>query len=196
MNAVMTSSPDPASPLKPQPDCPECRGTGAVTLAEGRRQKCVCILKQEAQRYLTPTYADARYIKTLDTQPLMGKNILIPGDLSTLKSLVKSFLLNTAMKYQHETKSGYDVMQAYLNNSETAEFSNLCRVDFLVLYLVVDPFNRSYSNVLCSLLEKRAYYNIPTWVYSPTPVHTEKFRGLYGEEFAETIRLKFQALKV
>lgn len=175
-------------------DCPSCHGRGYVW-SDTQQLKCNCLLKQEALYYLTPTYADAKYIKTFNPEPLIGRDVLLQGDAqSTYKAIFKSFLLNTGMKFTHATTSGYDVMQAYLTNTEGAEFTRLATLDVLLLYLVADPMNRSYSNVITSLIQKRSFLKKATWVYTPYKVKDAIFTNLYGLELAEFLDKNFVLL--
>lgn len=183
-----------ASLFRAVPDCPECHGRGYVWKGE-QQLKCACLLKQEALYYLTSTYAEAKYIKEFDPKPLLGKNLLLQTTKQGLyKSVFKSFLLNTGMRFSHDTVSGYDVMQAYLTNSESNEFTRLSTLDTLMLYLVADPMNRSYSNVLTSLIQKRTFNQKATWVYTPYKIKEGIFTNLYGVELAEYLDTNFISL--
>lgn len=175
--------------IRPLADCPECKGTGFTAQENGRQgQQCLCVLKQEALRYLGDIYASASFIKTLDVTPLVGKNLLLQDKTQTqFKSIVKSFLLNTAMRNSHSTASGYDVVQAYLTNSDSNEFTRLKSVDLLVLYLNADPNNKAYGNILTSLINDRMFKNRHTWIYTPAPVKSAQFRFTYGEDFANFV---------
>lgn len=175
-------------------DCPDCHGRGYVWHNE-QQLKCNCLLKQEALHYITPTYADAKYIKAFDPGPMLGKKILIHNESQALyKSIFKSFLLNTGMKYTHATASGYEVMQAYLTNTESQEYTRLSNLDLLALYLVADPFNRAYSNVLISLIQKRDFSKKATWLYTPYKITDPIFTNLYGQELSTFVSENFTAL--
>ena len=133
--------------------CPKCRGNRYFINEQGKQQECECVLRERALTYLTPTYASASYIKTFKADALRGENILLEGQpQSVFKTIAKSFLLNTGMSYHHETVTAHDVMQAYLTNTDTKELFRLTDVDLLILFLVHDPANRSYGQVLSSLL--------------------------------------------
>lgn len=192
----MTTLPTISTALfRAQADCPECAGRGYVLSADTQQRKCSCLLKQEALHYLTPTYAEAKYMKEFDPKPLAGKNILLQSNPQALyKSIFKSFLLNTGMKYSHATVSGYDVMQAYLTNTDGSEFTRQSELDVLLLYLVADPMNRSYSNVITSLIQKRTFNQKATWVYTPSKISDAIFTNLYGQELSEFINKNFISL--
>lgn len=183
--------PDIIQPVRPDADCADCHGSGWITEARGRRE-CNCVLKQRALQYLTPTYADAKYMRNFVPTAVRGNNILIAGaSQAAYKSLIKSYLLNTGMTLKHRTVTAYEVMQAYLTNSERGDFSALASVDLLILYLAHDPHNRSYANVLGSLIERRDFERKDTWIYTPHKITDSAFTHLYSDEFAKWVATKF-----
>lgn len=134
-------------------------------------------------------------MKEFDPSLLIEKDILISSCPQSLyKSIFKSFLLNTGMRYRHLTLSGYDIMQAYLTNTDQQDFTRASEVDILLLYLTADPFNRAYSNVITSLIQKRRFNSFSTWIYTPHRIKEGAFTALYGSELAEFIDTKFIAL--
>jgi hypothetical protein len=46
--------------------------------------------------------------------------------------------------------------------------------------MVSDPPNRHYGAILTSLLQERNRYHRPTWIYTPHPIASPTFQGLYG----------------
>jgi hypothetical protein len=53
--------------------------------------------------------------------------------------------------------------------------------------MVTDPPNRHYGAVLTALLQERNRYHRPTWIYTPNPIASATFQGLYGAAFAAVL---------
>jgi hypothetical protein len=53
--------------------------------------------------------------------------------------------------------------------------------------MVSDPPNRHYGAVLTALLQERNRYHRPTWIYTPNPIASATFQGLYGAAFAAVL---------
>jgi hypothetical protein len=66
-------------------------------------------------------------------------------------------------------------------------YGQLRHVDLCILYLVTDPPNRHYGAVLTALLQERHRYHRPTWIYTPNPIASPAFQGLYGAAFAAVL---------
>jgi len=49
------------------------------------------------------------------------------------------------------------------------------------------PPNRHYGAVLTALLQERNRYHRPTWIYTPNPIGSATFQGLYGAAFAAVL---------
>jgi hypothetical protein len=49
------------------------------------------------------------------------------------------------------------------------------------------PPNRHYGAVLSALLQERNRYHRPTWIYTPNPIASATFQGLYGAAFAAVL---------
>ena len=179
------------------PNCEICKGLGyEPTAFRGTRRKCVCLLKKEVPIYLTPVYANAKYIDTFQVDSVVNKDILMMScPQPQFKSFFKSFLLNTGMKYSHQTVFAHDVMQAYLSRDDENAYTALSRFDILVIFLVIDPPNKAYAQILISLLEKRAMHGRVSWIFSQNELKSEKFQNLYSSEFAEFVESKFIRLK-
>lgn len=152
-----------------------------------KKTECSCKLRERAINYLTPMYASAQYTKTFDASRIVGKNLYLPPD-TNLKSFVKSFLLNTGMVFTHKTVSAYDVLQAYLTNVTDSEFYGLREVDILILYLVQDPSNKSYGQIISSLIQSRTMMQKATWVHSKLPKDSVAFSNMYGLELVEALK--------
>lgn len=161
-------------------------------MRDGKRMECLCVLKAKAREYLTPTYMDAKYDRGVDPSKLEGRNILMDTVTQPyFKSLVKSFLLNTGMKYKHLTVTGYDCLQAYLTNTETHIFDWYAKIDFLILYLAFDPRCSSYGVIITSLLEKRAMNKIPTWIFANYSISSNVFLERYGDNLSMYCKRNF-----
>ncbi|WP_038934301.1 hypothetical protein [Bradyrhizobium japonicum] len=154
-------------------------------------------MKQEALRYLSDIYSGASYIRTLDPTPLLDTKKLRFDNVAQgrFKMVVKSFLLNTGMKFTHSTASGYDIVQAYLTNTDEMLFDRAKAVDLLILYLVSDPKNGHYGNILTSLIEARDLRNKHTWLFSLTTPDSPSFRSTYQPEFADYVGKQFTAIR-
>ena len=53
--------------------------------------------------------------------------------------------------------------------------------------MVSDPPSRHYGAVLTALLQERHRYHRPTWIYTPNPIASATFQGLYGAAFAAVL---------
>jgi hypothetical protein len=137
-------------------NCTLCKGSG-ISEYKGKRGVCPCVIRQKAQEYLTPIYKDVKYMRDFDSTVLEGKNILIEStNVSYFKEVAKSFLLNTAMKYSHLTLTAYDVVTAWFENPlQSTTYKKVLNVDIMLFYLVSDPKNAAYGDVLTSVIEKR-----------------------------------------
>jgi hypothetical protein len=63
--------------------------------------------------------------------------------------------------------------------------------------MVTDPPNRHYGAVLTALLQERNRYHRPTWIYTPNPIASATFQGLYGAAFAAVLETsELQLLQV
>ena len=182
--------------IAPDVDCPKCGGSpGLMSSGDGRKIKCICILVQEAKQYLTPVYANAKYIKSFKAQELIGKNMLIDSvPQMAFKAVIKSFLLNTGMRYSHITATAYDILQAYLTDTEHRLFKSMAEVQYLIIFLVADPRNRSYGDIIVSLLEKRANYGLTTILYSSKHVGHCDFRAAYSDKLTKFLEDHFTRL--
>ena len=197
----LSDSPPPTlkTIIKPDPACTSCQGSGYVK-PEGRTAfvKCGCIVKQEALQYLTDVYAGASYVKQFNPAQMQQHKLLRfeAAPQTTFKTCVKSFLLNTGMKYSHATVSAQDVLHAYLKSSELPDWRKLSSVDLLILYLVTDPKNGSYGRIMESLVESRNRHGLATWVYSKHPVSSPAFSESYQREFATYVSEHFRPFKL
>lgn len=170
--------------------CGEC--DHGYIMRDGKKMECLCVLKARAREYLTSTYMDAKYDRGVDPSVLEHRNILMDTvSQPYFKSLVKSFLLNTGMKYRHITVTAYDCLQAYLTNSETHLFDSYGKIDFLVLYLAFDPRCSSYGVITTSLLEKRAMNKLPTWIFSNYSISSGVFLEKYGDNLSSYCKKNF-----
>ena len=180
--------------LQPKPVkyefCGKC--DNGYIMQDGKRVECLCMLKARAKEYLTPTYLNAKYMRDLEVAPLVDNNILLDTvSQDYFKSLAKSFLLNTGMKYRHLTVTGYDCLQAYLTNSESGIFEHYSTIDLLFLYLAFDPKCNSYGLIFTSLLEKRNLNRKPTWIFSNTSINSNAFLERYGDKLSEYCKKNF-----
>ena len=180
--------------LQPRPVkyefCGKC--DSGYIIQDGKRVECLCMLKARAQNYLTPTYVNSKYMRDFNVTPLVDQNILLDTvSQEYYKSLVKSFLLNTGMKYKHLTVTGYDLLQAYLNNSETGLFEYYSKIDLVFIYLAFDPKCNSYGIIITSLLEKRSLYKKPTWIFSNMSINSNAFLERYGDKLSEYCKKNF-----
>jgi hypothetical protein len=53
--------------------------------------------------------------------------------------------------------------------------------------MVTDPPNRHYGAVLTALLQERNSSHRPTWIYTPNPIASATFQGMYGAAFAAVL---------
>lgn len=161
------------------PNCPECNGTGFLEKEHGGSE-CPCVLKNRALGYLTPEYASALYTKTLNVERLEGKDLFI-FQAGNYKGLVKSYLLNTGMRFSHLTGTAYDIMQAYLGLSGEGNWQRYQNVDFLVLIMQLDPPNRSYTEVVGSMIKSRHRMGKRTWIIARDMHDSTSFKQAYGQ---------------
>ena len=174
--------------------CPKCQGTGYQPLETGGISECMCKLRERALKYLTPVYAEENYITKLNADLLKGNFIL--NSSQNPKSLIKSFLLNSGMIYTHQTVSAYDIIQAYLTNSEEKLYNHYRDVGMLVVFLIRDPKNVAYGQVISSLLQSRILSKKITWIVTQNPIHSEDFKRMYGSDLSEFLEAeKFKLLK-
>jgi hypothetical protein len=116
---------------------------------------------------------------------------------AAFQKIIKSFLLGTVMKYRHCTVTASALIAAYYaspgeepvstDGRASESYGQLRHVGLCVLYLVTDPPNRHYGAVLTALLLERNRYHCPTWIYTPNPIASATFQGLYGAAFAAVL---------
>lgn len=185
------------NPLLPAPDvsCPDCKGLGILYKQDGSGKtipkKCKCLLRKEIRFYLTPLYADAPYvIDEVSFAMSEGKDLLLQGRQSPFKAFVKSFLLSTGAEYSHATVSAADLFQTHFNSAHVGmeEWNRLLNVDILILYLAYDTPNRTYGDIILSVMEKRNFNRKATWVYSDKPYLSEVFQRMYTKEFVDYLK--------
>lgn len=171
--------------VEPDPNCEICSGTG-VAVREGARRECTCVLRKRAQHYLTPVYTEAKWRHDHKVDPWL-RNVLYVGDLSTFKSHVKSVLLNTGMKYTHETVTPQDVVDRFVSSDGRESFNALRTADVLCLVFITDPRNREYERLLSYVIDSRHMTGRFTWVYSERPPANVNWTQLYGDKLAQKI---------
>jgi len=173
-----------------------CNGKGRVPGKKKGTVRCACLLRQEAIIYLTDIYANAKYIKGLNANLLKGKNLFIDQDAQrTFKAAIKSFLLNTGMKYRHMTVSAHDILTFYLGKMEGPEYRTMESIDILILYLVADPRSKSYGDIIISILEKRNLRNLPTWVFTNKLISSQQFKDAYSIKLSNFLTKNFNPLR-
>jgi len=110
--------------------------------------------------------------------------------VDNFKSLVKSFLLLTGMKYSHNTVTGGEVCEAYFDRE--VGLRAYTRPDLLILVLGRDGKSGAYRTVLPSLLTQRVDIgNKMTFIFSYTPLKSHKFSDSYGTDLVEIIDSSF-----
>jgi hypothetical protein len=186
--------------IKPLATCPEGHGEGYLPVPDVDETviKCPCLVRAEAIDYLTPLYAAAEWNPDFQTAPFIDRNVLCQyyGE-AAFQKIIKSFLLGTVMKYRHCTVTASALIAAYYaspgeepvstDGRASESYGQLRHVDLCVLYLVTDPPNRHYGAVLTALLLERNRYHCPTWIYTPNPIASATFQGLYGAAFAAVL---------
>jgi hypothetical protein len=180
------------------PACPICGGLGTVEVSQRQRRDCECVIRARAIRYLTPAYAGERWIKSMKVESIEGGMQLLIQDTTdpVFKTLVKSFLLNTGMRYDHETATGYDVIQGWIRNGETGMLSRYQTVPLLLLRLAGDYRNAAYSETLVPLLQERLQMGLRTWVFVPFGVKRDQFAQNYQAEVQRYIVENFSIVPV
>jgi hypothetical protein len=187
--------------VKPLATCPECHGEGYLPVPGVAEtvMKCACLIRAEAIEYLTPLYVKAEWNPDFRTAPFIDRNVLCQYYCeAAFQKIVKSFLLGTFLKYRHCTVTAAALIAAYYANPDeepvstsdgraSVAYGQLRHVDLCILYLVTDPPNRSYGAVLTALLLERNRYHRPTWIYTPNPIASAAFQGLYGAAFAAVL---------
>jgi hypothetical protein len=187
--------------IKPLATCPDCHGKGFIPMPGVAETvtKCACLIRAEAIEYLTPLYAAAEWNPDFQTTPFIDQNVLCQNySKAAFQKIVKSFLLGTLLKYRHCTVTAAALIAAYYaspdeepdstsNGRASESYGQLRHVDLCILYLVTDPPNRHYGAVLTSLLQERHRYHRPTWIYTPNPIASATFHGLYGAAFAAVL---------
>jgi hypothetical protein len=144
------------------------------------------------------TYAQAEWNPDFPTAPFIDQNVLCQNySEAAFQKIVKSFLLGTVMKYRHCTVTASALIAAYYANPDeepvnsegraSESYGQLRHVDLCILYLVTDPPNRHYGAVLTGHLQERNRYHRPTWIYTPNPIASATFQGLYGAAFAAVL---------
>jgi hypothetical protein len=186
--------------IKPLKTCPECHGEGYLPVpdVDDTVMKCACLIRAEAIDYLTPLYAQAEWNPDFQTAPFINQNVLCQNySEAAFQKIVKSFLLGTFMKYRHCTVTASALIAAYYaspgdepvstEGRASVAYGQLRHVDLSILYLVSDPPNRNYGAILTGLLQERNRYHRPTWIYTPNPIASPTFQGLYGAAFAAVL---------
>lgn len=112
-------------------------------------------------------------------------------ETTRFKSYVKSFLLNSGMRYTHRTVTPQEIISAYVSNEGRADFNHLKQVQLLILYVHIDPPNRQYGTIMTSIIEERKLRGLPTWLYTPGSVSTTSFGNIYSPEFQALITGSF-----
>lgn len=185
--------------------CPKCLGEGYVELPDGRVKRCVCRIEEQFISYLTPTFAEALWIKPadgFDTTVLEGRNVLIQNtnklpDVSFNRIYtvaVKSYLANHGMKLKfHNCIGAQAVIDSLYSPDPTPNqaYQMLQEVDLLLLYIARDPPNKHYSQILTGLLRKRGLLRRMTWVITPfrlVPMDDGVLDVIYGREFIDYIK--------
>jgi hypothetical protein len=196
MGEHMNIIPAFSTPVLALSDCPKCNGTGFIPGPKASSvYECDCVYLAKARRYLTTIYEDAQF-KDLDIGTCDKRNLLLVEILQpTFKKFVKSFLLSTytTKKYIHKTVSGLEVIDAYVYGMFGEEgggridgpYNDLKMVDLLILYLMKDPPNKHYDNILISLIRDRNLQKRMTWVYSIYSLKNPSFYRTYGQAFVD-----------
>lgn len=161
---------------------------GYITESDGSKRECSCVLKARAIHRLTPTYASAKFVRTLQTEKWEHRNVLVEDcTLETFKTIFKTFFLNTGIKYRHETYSSFDIFQSYVGNSEI-KMEHLRDVELLNICCISDAKYSNFGDVLTTLIKSRTLKGRYTWLYSPVPVKSQDFMDIYGTELTSYIK--------
>lgn len=171
--------------LKADKGCPECHGLGYVPDGPTDYKKCVCLLRNHANQYLGPyREAEVPYLDPMGNvgkaEDFIGRNLVFVDPLlDRFKSFVKHFLIQTDLKYTHDTVTAYDVAQVYYADQGTVRA--LVKLDILIIMLNAGPSNASYGNLLEGLIKERLWKDKPTWVNSRYELKSEQFVKEYQD---------------
>lgn len=184
--------------------CPICHGEQYIDTPDHRKKPCICLKRKQMRDYLTPSFADALWVKPadgFDTTVLDGRNVFIQNHAKwpdvyfnmIFRAAVKSFLMNNRMSIQFLNCGGAkEVADAAFSFEQDKEgdYERLEQVDLLLLYLAGDPANRHYTNLLLALIKHRVLDNKATWIatsYSLMP-DDGTLDAFYGPAFVNYIK--------
>lgn len=192
-NLNSLSSITPAYSLLPDKECDICNGTGRMLKENGKKTECICILQKELAQYLTIKYANADKIPNFDTTPFKGKNLLLQNmSVEVFRSIVRAFLTLTGQKYKHLTVSGQELFNLHYKDAEQRGFTAASEIDFLIIFLSMEPVNKSYGQIITSMLEKRILNDKITWIYHRDGVESRNFASVYTTTLSNYILQHFQ----
>lgn len=164
--------------------CELCNDSGFIVDENNKLKKCKCVLANELKAFLkhyskytyNKKYANIKYLM----------DIVFEGHRDeAFGSLVKSFLSYLYLKsndLKWKDITGQDLVSVTFGEDETYAIQDLQEVDFLIIKLGRDSFNRSLGAWLLNLITRRKELGNVTWIYI-YPKTVTKIVDLYGSEF-------------
>jgi len=207
--------------MTPDPDCPECGGTGMVESDPNpphppRFSRCVCVLRKEVLANVNRAYPGLVDAPVVRESPLAGKhtnNLWVTGGNAFLAhlrhvavrqpatwflrvtsdaELVTSWLSSIALK-------GGEILDgdAYMVSTQFITIPDLVvPPDLLVIRMGVKVArNEASSEVLAEALNERLHLNRPTWVWD-TPDHPLNSGHLFWSKEVQRSLRSFEEIKL
>ncbi len=173
------------------PNCTLCSETPGFVASElGNMVECTCVLKNLVLSYLTPVYANSKYMSKFNPVHIEGKNVwAVSKSSETFKSMIKSYLLNTGMRLKHQTTTPFEIINCFLGSGNDME---RWRTDVLVILMGSDPPNKMYGTLLQNLIESRIRLGVQTLIHTKIPITSPGFVDTYSKSLSEFIRENFQ----
>ena len=176
--------------------CDKCEDSGYI-IVDNKYVECVCQLENKVRKYLTHYYrpTSVQYRKNFNAEKYDKTNILIDRmSEDEFKSYVKSFLLNTGMKYKHATVDTDCIFHNWWTKNQIPAYMELQNMPFLIISLKDIIKNKFSAGVIKDLLEKRAFERNFSWIFCKFPVDSQKFYETYSKDTAEYIQNHFQRI--
>lgn len=179
--------------------CKKCNDSGFIIDKNGKAKKCSCLLQKELTDYLKH-YNKYKFNKKYATNSLCTDLLCLDCSENSFGSLVKSFLSLTYIQFP-DTKwtdiTGQDLVTVTFGDDETYLVGDLQEIDFLIIKLGRDSYNKALGMWLLNLLTKRKELGKLTWVYIYPLVTMSKIIDVYGDEFCNFIKDKhnFKSVK-
>ena len=145
--------------------------------------ECTCGLRLRAKRYLGQEYGpEITWVRKYDWEK-WDQSVLAISPVEIFKQHVKSALLCSGMIWSHLTVSPYDIVDRCFGMGEEKgkmdRYQELLKTDVLIVIFHSDPPNKTYGDILTSVVERREYEKKKTWVCSVQAIESAEFVKKY-----------------